>query len=118
MIIAYFGGTDMKAQLKKNLIIFVVALVLSAIFALVLGWSKITFSDSLTVAGIMVMSYGAFVASNISNRMSRKERLSKSISPDIKEKKERTFTANLISGWITFAVGAAILGLSVLVLRL
>ncbi|MCH4889937.1 hypothetical protein EZV73_20320 [Acidaminobacter sp. JC074] len=108
----------MKRHLIKNGIILGVSLVIALIITLVMGWSMTTLSNSLTGVGLIVLAYGAAVASNIGSRGSRKERQQERNIPGKREEREKQYTANLISGWLTFATGGIIIALSVLVTRL
>jgi len=112
----------MKQKLIKNGLILGIAIIISIIFTVAVagfGWSFKTFSDMLTYAGIVVMGFGAYTASNMSNLFSGvKRNLNERYSPEEKKKKEEIAKAKLIDGWMMLATGAIILVLSVLVVKI
>jgi len=112
----------MKQKLMKNGLILSIAIIISVIFTVAVagfGWSFKTFSDMLTYAGIVVMGYGAYTASNMSNLFSgMKRNMNERYSPEEKKEKEKIAKAKLVDGWLMLANGAIILILSILVIRI
>ncbi|MBI9011204.1 MAG: hypothetical protein JEZ08_03170 [Clostridiales bacterium] len=112
----------MKQKLMKNGLILSIAIIISVIFTVAVagfGWSFKTFSDMLTYAGIVVMGYGAYTASNMSNLFSgMKRNMNERYSKEEKKEKEDIAKAKLVDGWLMLATGAIIMILSVLVVRI
>lgn len=112
----------MKQKLMKNGLVLSIAIIISIILTVAVagfGWSFKTFSDMLTYAGIVVMGYGAYTASNMSNLFSgMKRNMNERYSPEEKKEKEDIAKAKLVDGWLMLANGAIILILSILVVRI
>ena len=112
----------MKQKLMKNGLILGIAIIISVIMTVAVagfGWSFKTFSDMLTYAGVVVMGYGAYTASNMSNLFSgMKRNMNERFSPEEKKEKEDIAKAKLVDGWLMLANGVIILILSVLVVRI
>jgi len=111
----------MKELLKKNGIIFGIAILAAIILTLAVTsfeWSFKTFSDMLSYVGIAVMLYGAFVASNVSGLFkSAKRNLNARYSPEEKAENDKKIKAKLINGWFTIFVGGVIVVLSIAAIR-
>lgn len=112
----------MKQKLMKNGLILSIAIIISIILTVAVagfGWSFRTFSDMLTYAGIVVMGYGAYTASNMSNLFSSMKRnMNERYSPEEKKEKEDITKSKLVDGWLMLATGAIIMILSILVVRI
>lgn len=112
----------MKQKLVKNGMILGTAIIISIIFTLAVtgfSWSFKSFSDMLTYSGVVVLGYGAYVASNMSNMFSRfKPNLNERYSPDEKLEKENLLKVKLTDGWMILATGTVIIILSILVVKI
>ncbi len=111
----------MKQRLKKNGIILISAIGISILLTFVtngFAWSFRIFSDMLTYTGVSVMTYGAYVASNMSNMFSGlKKDMNTRYSPEEKAEKNRIVKVKLTDGWMMLATGTIVVALSVIVVR-
>jgi len=111
----------MKEKIIKNSLIFASAIIVSIILTIAVagfGWSFRTFSDMLSYSAIVVLGYGAYTASNMSNLFTgMKRNLNERYSSDEKKAKDDLAKAKLIDGWMMIGTGGILLVLSMIAIR-